>query len=205
MRIVGRVMLLSLLALQGCKVAGAIAYKVAGEPAVPAQYVPLAEPMLVLVENYRNPGEAYLSSERFTQHLIKQLNDHKIAPLVDQDEYYKLRDNKTSQLSKMSVAAIGKAVGAKQVLYVDLLSSSVNLATGSDAYKGQLAARVKVIDVETGTTRWPENAADGYPVSLETPVIRQREGITSDTVLDMTYRSAADQVTKLFYTWKPDE
>lgn len=197
------VLCLTVFAVAGCRKISAITYKVMGPDPIPAAYVPEQEPMLVLVENYRNPSESYLDAERFTPHLIQNLTDNKVAPIVDPVELYALRDRKPGQLQKMSIAAIGREVGAKQVLYVDLVTCDVDLGAGSDTFKGSIAVRVKIIDAQSGEILWPTHATDGYPVSFETPVTRAAEGVTRDTVLDMTYRGAADQVAKLFYTWKP--
>ena len=53
--------------------AGAIAYKVMGPPPVQAKYVPPKQPMLVLVENYRNQAASVLDAQRLSYYVTDDL------------------------------------------------------------------------------------------------------------------------------------
>jgi len=70
--------------------------------------------------------------------------------------------------------------------------------------KGQGEARVKVIDVATGEVRWPQDIADGYPVTVETPYIPLREGASERTVQEQVAQKMSDGLARLFYGAESD-
>lgn len=191
-----------LLTLAGCEAAGALHYKIAGPPAVEAQYVPQQEPMLVLVENYRTTG-AYSDAETLARHLMVELAEHKVAPLVPLDDLYALRTNKGGDYRKMSIAAVGRETGAKQVLYVDVKDTDVGASPGSEFMKGRINVQVRVVDVATGATRWPTEAAEGIPMGYETPLPRADENTTEAMIRSRMYANMANRIGRLFYKWKP--
>ena len=45
----------------------------------------------------------------------------KLPHLIDLKKLYEVRDDEKKNIDKMTISQIGKAVGAQQVLYVDLL------------------------------------------------------------------------------------
>lgn len=192
-----------LLLFSGCTVASALQYKIAGPPAVEARYVPAKEPMLVLVENYRSSGGPHSDAEMLARHLAMELSEHKVAPLVPQDKLYALRTNRSDAYRKMSMAAIGRETGAKQVLYVDVQQSSIGAPPGSELLKGRIAVQVRVIDVETGATLWPTGAIEGIPLAYETPLPRADVNTTEPMVRQRMHSAMALRIGRLFYKWKP--
>lgn len=196
------ILLTSCLFLSGCLVAAsALHHKIVGPPPVPAQYVPQQEPMLVLVENYRASGNA--DGEMLARHLMSELEEHKVAPLVPLDALYALRTDKGDAYRKMSMAAIGRETGAKQVLYVDVQQSNIGAPPGSDLLKGRIAVQVRVVDVETGFTRWPTEDTEGVPLAYETPLPRADITTTEAMVRQHMHEEMAIRIGRLFYKWKP--
>src|SRR5687767_8528039 len=196
--------LLSLLLLAGCDVFGSVAYKVVGPPKVAAVYTPAQEPMLVLVENFQHPSDAYADVEMLARTLYAEIERLKIAPLVPMEKLYELRTTRAGDYQKMSIAAIGRELGAKQVLYVDLQQASVEAPTGGDRIRGRAAVSVRVVDATTGSSRWPEDSAEGYPVAYETPVPRVEDATSVGAVRAATHRGLATRVCRLFYKWQAD-
>jgi len=194
---------LALPSLAGCNVGGAIGYKLFGPPAVEAQYVPPQEPMLVLVENYRGSAVRTADAETLGRYLMVELENHKVAPLIPVDKVYELRTSNPAAFKKMSMAALGREVGAKQVLYVDLQDCTIGAPPGSELLKGRVAVQVRVVDVETGATRWPAEATDGIPMAYETPLPRADENATEAIVRARMHFGMAERIAKLFYKWKP--
>jgi predicted small lipoprotein YifL len=194
----------TLAALAGCGAIGAVAYK-AIPPSTPPAYKPVKDDMLVLVENFRNPSSVSLTSERLDRQIAYELVEHKVAPIINPDRLEELRLTKQKQYSSMNVAAIGKAMGARQVLYADLIDFSVETAMGSEMSKGHAELRVRVIDVATGQTRWPEDVAAGYPVKLETPFLPLKSGVTESTLRDQMIHTLADRTAQVFYGHFTDE
>jgi hypothetical protein len=192
-------------ALPGCSVGSALQYKIAGPPAVEARYVPAREPMLVLVENYSASAAGHSDAEMLARHLMGELKAHDVAPLVPLETLYALRTNKGDAYRKMSMAAVGRETGAKQVLYVDVQQSSVGAPPGSDLLKGRIGVQIRVVDVETGATRWPTEATEGIPMAYETPLPRADENTTEPMVRQHMHTAMAIRIARLFYKWKPQD
>ena len=197
--------ILLLLPLGGCEVLGVLAYKLHGPAKVPAKYVPEKKPMLVLVENFQHQSSVNAHAEMLGRMLVKELDARKIAPLVPLDKLQELRDARPAEFPKMSMAAIGREVGADQILYVQLHRSDVTPMSGGEALTGQTTASVKVVDVATGDTLWPGEAAaeGGYPVGAATKLGTDK-GTNIQDVRQRLYAQLSHEIARLFYKWQPD-
>ena len=116
----------------------------------------------------------------------------------------KHRDAKPAEYSIMPITAIGKEVGAEQVLYVQLQSSDVTPLAGGEAFNGQSAATVKVVDVATGQTLWPTDIAAGYTVAASTR-LGEAGAQTPQDVRQLLNLQLTDEISRLFRKWKPDD
>lgn len=193
-----------LVSLTGCAAAGVLAYKLSGPPTIKAKYIPAQEPMLVLVESYRSPSAAFVTAEQMTAAIEADLRDNKVVPLVDQKELYRLRDSRGEQFHDLTIPQIGQQTGAKQVLYVDVLQSSTELAGGGAFVRATVAVRVKVVSVESGKTLWPDSQG-GVPVAAESPLVRIEPGVTPASVRDELVKRIGTQVARLLHDWKAEE
>jgi hypothetical protein len=194
-------MLLPLLA--GCNIVGAAADKIVGPPEVKAHYVPPQEPLLVLAENYQHPSEMMVEAEQLVQKVAKQLEEHKVAPIVDPTAPFNLKASKPAEYQRMTIAQIGRTLGARQIVYVDITQSNVFVAQASEMLKGKAIVRVRVVDAETGNTRWPEEGGDGYPLIVETPMLREGQGVDEASVRMQLQEMMGEKIAQLFYTYKP--
>jgi len=186
--------------LNGCAVVGVVGEKLlTQDPVVPAAYVPPRDTMLVLVENFQNPASVTELSERVDRQVTYQLVQHRVAPVVNPDRLVELRQGKSRLYDKMEIAAIGRAVGAKQILYADLVDFTVEPALNVPMARGHAEARVRVIDAATGETRWPQESRAGYPVKAQTPFVELKEGVTEQTVEQQVGLQLSDSIAKLFY------
>lgn len=188
---------------------GALVYKVAGPPTVKPKYGVQPRQSVVMVENYRQPSAAADDADRMGQILTDELKVHPLVlppeNWVEPTKVAALRSLRPGDFGRMTVADVGKAVGANQVLYVDLTTVDVGAAAGGNYYKGRAAAMVKWVDAVTGATLWPADTADGYPVSFETRIRGAQDGRTPDMVRVEALRGLAGNVGRLFYPYKPDE
>ena len=187
--------LLLLFLLSGCSLGGALAHKVVGPPPVPARYAPPKEPTLVLVENYRNPSAAILDAQRLERRVGDELERHRVVPVVDPNRLETVRA--TPGFSKMTIPAIGRASGAKQVVYVNVHSFNVDGTVAGEMLKGRAEMSVRIVDATTGESRWPPDAA-GYPVAVETPWVRQGDDVDEAALREQMSQRAADIMVKLF-------
>jgi hypothetical protein len=199
------------LGLTGCNLLGVLMYKTQGPAPVPAEYVPKHEPMLVLAENWKNPAQSRLDAEQLGRHVTAELQQYDIAPTIDQAVLEQLRAKPT--FVSMKLSEIGKAAGASQVLYVNLLKFDVEQTLGSEMIHGSIEATVKVIDAATGQTRWPGDEPDGKLLTLQTPDLRVGGGVgpsgggpnaTEAALREAMCRDMAVRIVKLFRKWTPD-
>ena len=193
----------ALASLAGCTPMGVLSHKLIGPPPRPAQYVPAKEPMLVFVEKYRNPSSVMLDADRLARHISAELARHNIAPLVPPDRLEAVRAQ--SDYAKMTIPAVGRAAGAKQVLYVNVRQYTVEGTVAGDMTKGKGELTVRVVDAKTGANRWPTDSAAGHTVTLETPWLRREEVPTETALRDRMSRQATTYIGKLFRKHSAEE
>jgi len=189
----------------GCNVVGAVAYKVAGPIPIEAKYTPAKEPMVVVVERFNAPSSSMTESETLAREIFRELSEHEVAQQIDPIMIVSLRDTDSAKFKKMTVSQIGAAVTAKQVLYVNLTAASIDSADGGVMFRGTMAGRVKVIDVATGATLWPTDAADGYPIAGDIKPTLASDRATPEAARLQLIRKMAIGTARLFYKYQPDD
>jgi len=194
-----------LLAAGGCQVFGVLFGKALPDPPVPAKFVPEKRPTLVLAENYRSPTLTAQDADRVARIVAQHWQSRDVAPLVARDDLVRLRDRDPAAFAAMDVRAIARAVGAEQVVYVDLMGVGVSASPGSEILKGQASANVRVIDVPSGRVLFPLDATDGIPVGYETPLQVGRDRVTPLSVRGATLEGLGLRIARLFYKWQPDD
>ena len=188
----------------GCAAPAAIAYKLFGPPPVPPRYTPpKTEPMLVLVENPQSGAIAIPEADELSRVIYEELDAQKVAPQVDPAKLHELRDRDTAGFDKMSIAEIGRTVGARQVLYVHVDRLDVENAPGSDMVRTRIAASLKVVDATTAMTAWP-NAGDTELFEHQTPYRRIEAGTTPSQLKREILRESGVELARWFYPWKPE-
>lgn len=187
----------------GCNVIGALAYKASGDPAIKAAYPLPDEPTLVLVENFHNPAALRLESDAVARHLAAELKMHAAAPVVEPTAAESHRQERGEAYRKMPVDAIGRALGAGQVIYVDLEQFEITQALASDMLGGRAEARVRVVD-DAGRVLWPTDSAVGYSVEVKVHPQRAAPGVGEFGARRELHARLADRIAKLFYDWKGD-
>lgn len=188
--------------LGGCNIVGPVAAVAAGPPKVEARYTLADVPTVVFVddrENLVSPSALRRTiADRANQELM--LNELVTTTINPQDAILiASRSDKASNL--MDIEAIGRAVGAHQVVYVQVTQFSET----PDGYTPvpTAAANVKVIDIANRQRVFPgPDMAAGYPVkSTGAPV--DPSLYASRPSRQKIYESLAsqlgDQVAKLFY------
>jgi hypothetical protein len=203
------------LSTSGCEAAGAIAYAAVGDVPVEPEYILSRVPTLIFVESYTNPDttqdDADVLAHYVRDNLKKNLNNRKKEekkkeiPMVfiDPQSLYDLRTLDSDKFHHMKIEDIGRRLGAKQVIYINMNSIGVTYAGGADIMKGVGSVRVKVVSCANGQTLWPQESSAGYPVSFESKLITPQQEITYDQARDSTMRTMALNVSRLFYSYNP--
>jgi hypothetical protein len=187
----------------GCEVLGVFLHTVFGDPPIQAQYVPPKVPTLVMVENYRSPDEMQLDGDQIAHEVTDELKKEAKVDAIDPDKLAPLREEDGEKFRAMNIQAVGKAVGAKQVIYVDLLESGVQKDPSAGAIHATATARVRVVDTETGNTLWPAGASHGKELS-QTMDFDQMDPARAVSMHTQMLANLSSKIAKLFYTWKPD-
>ena len=188
----------------GCELPGVILHETIGQLSVPAQYNPKKVPTLVLVENYRSPDEMQLDGDQLSHQIGDELKKEAKLELVDSDKLVPLREEDPSKFRAMTIPAIGKAVGAKQIIYVDLIESAVTGDMTQTVVHANARAQVRVVDVETGKTLWPANASHGHELDAKVDYDPSDSSHAMSMRTDMLTQLSS-RIAKLFYKWQPDD
>jgi PBP1b-binding outer membrane lipoprotein LpoB len=197
------VLLSALFLLTGCNLIGYAASGIAGDPKSEAKFVPAKKPLVVIAENFASPAEASLDSEPLARYIGEELAAHEVAPIIDHDRVLALQTDKAREFRSMTIAAVGRAVGADQILYVNIIDVNANFADSSDLIKGHGEVRVRLVDANTGATIWPTDALQGFTVIADTRIVRSNERNESIVRSDV-HRALAVRVARLFYAAKSE-
>jgi hypothetical protein len=195
---------LLLAAGSGCSVIAVPLHTFFGDPPIPAQFTPAKVPTLVLVENQRSPGDVQVDADQIAQQVTEELRKDAKLEVIDPDKVAQLREEDPKKYHAMYIADIGKAVGAKQVIYVDLIEAAMTADVTQTTVRAEAKAHIKVVDVDTGITQWPATPPDGKELGTKQDFDSMDPGkAVSMRVAMMTQLSS--QIAKLFYTWKADD
>lgn len=200
---------LIMLSLAACVPIGAALYKLTPDPEQEAHYKLKNRPTAVLVENFRNPDLAASDAELLTRNLSDKLaavevDKKKLVEVIPFEKVLDLRNSRPKDFATMTIPQIGKAVGAEQVIYVDLQASGVAPMATGEVLQGKAAANIKVVDVATGDTLWPTEMEEGYAVSGQTSPLKGQDSSTFNAVREELYDTLADRIAKLFYKYRLD-
>jgi len=194
--------LLGLLCLAGCGAIGAMDYQLNGpSPVDPLYTIPATQPMLVFVESYHGDALTSIDAQELAAALVGEVNDNKLAPLVDQAEFERLR-NDTPGLAGMTIAEIGRKMKAKTILYVNLKQFDFEEPPGG-MVRGRAKAAVKVIDAETGETMWPKSPNAGQAVDFDTPWKPSDKADSRSLLRQELSMTEANHIGNLFHSWRP--
>ena len=182
----------------GCQYLGAVLSKFTDDPKTPAEYVPTREDMLVLIEDSHNPDLIGIIGDRLMTNVAEKLKTHKIDQLIDPGKLIEFRTEHLEQYRHMSVLALAHMLKARQVLYADVVSFTVTSPIGSETAKGTITAHVKVIDAQTGETRWPQDAGPEI-VTVDSPTLPVKAGDTLEPLNDYIVDRLSDRIAELFY------
>lgn len=191
------------LAVAGCSVPGALLYKFAGPPAIPARYNVPKTPLLVLVENAHSGAIAIPETDALAQVIYEDLRENKVAPLIDPDKVHELRDHNPITFAKMSIAEIGQRVGAQQVLYIRVHQLDIEAPPASDVVRLKIGAKIRIVEAAIARTTWPDSG-DTEAFEVETPWQRIEPGTSRSSLNQEILRESGEEIARWFYAYKPE-
>ena len=194
-----------------CNILAPAAYIVGGQEKVSAQYALADRPTVVFVDDPNN-----LLPDRSLRRLIgdkiaQELMVRKLVTTTISSADALAVSRRDSHGQKMAIDAIGRAVGAEQVLFVDMREFSLSPEGITPRPSG--ACQIKVIDVANRERLFPtqENVSrntSGFPVQVamrEVSLEQYRTASSRRRIREDLAGKIADQVTKVFYRHVPRE
>jgi hypothetical protein len=191
--------------MSGCSILGVISERASGGDEQKAKYVPNKnDSMLVLVESYGLALDSDVEIQHMTLTLRKTLVDDKIASMVDPNALERLKDANPDQYKNTTITDIGRKVGARQVLYVNIWRSEIVNPPGSGQMRGHMDATVKIVDTATGDTRWPVDAPS-EAVQITTNWTPENADTTETDLRAQMADQMAEDIGKLFHNYHVDQ
>jgi hypothetical protein len=200
--------LLALFPLAACNIITPIASVAAGPPTRDAEYRLGDRPTVVFVEDRANVLQRSSLRRVIGEKASEALMENKVVTrtISPQDALALARRETHDQ--PLAMDEIGRAVGAEQVVFVEMLSFHLS----PDGYSPQPAAscRVKVIDVPNRQRLFPGAESDSEWRILnvaagEAPSSMYRDQAARRRLQDMLADEVGDQVARLFYKHTPRE
>ena len=202
---------LLLLAVAGCNIVAPAYYLIHGPPRTPAVYTLEDRPTVVFVDDRAN------AIQRSSEYLRRRIADTASRVLMEKELVeVTIRPQDALSLAKrndrhgevMPIDAIGRALGAEQVIYVQVLGFR---ETPDGVTPRPIAvAQVKVIDAVSRTKLFPapEAETDAWPLEVAmTPV--SMDAYASDgsrmVILEMLADETGERLAKLFYEHETKE
>jgi len=196
-----------------CKMVGSAAYIVGGLPKVDAEHALANQPTVVFVDDRHNAIPLSSRSVRRTiaDKVSQELMTNKVlAPerTIDPRDAISLVAAKDRHSDLMPIDAIGRGVGAKQIVYVEMLAFS---ETPDGATPRPTAmCRVRVIDVDNRQRLYPppasQEASRALRVMLEEidPTLLRSQSSRLKVHMSLA-ELTGEHIAKLFYKHVPRE
>jgi hypothetical protein len=187
----------------GCNIVGPAAYILEGPPKVDAMYVLADVPTVVYIDdraNVVNPISLrrVIADKTSEVLMVKEVLKTTISP----QDAMSLAVKRERYSDILSIEEIGKMVGAKQVIYVEMLN--FQRSPDGNIPRPYALCRVRVIDVENRVRTFPGPDAqeNSHPVQTMTREVDPEAFRNSSTRLKLYEELAkrlGDEIAKLFY------
>lgn len=198
--------LLSLLVLcllaGGCNIVAPIAMLVHGPPKVPAEHrLDRDRPVAVVIDD----PDSVVPSLGYRRVMLAAVQENladraKIREVVDGRDTMAVLQRDSAQ-ERMSLAEIGKAIGAEQIVWARV--DSFGLAAPTGEYRPNARLRVKVIDVAANRKAWPDEPPRGYALDVTMrvrPDYVPSSGPEQRAAMEELAEYTGRAVAELFYT-----
>ena len=189
--------------LTGCNIVGPAMYIVEGPPSADAVHNLADVPTVVFIDDRRNVVSPISMRKAIADKVSEDLMVKKIlSATISSQDAMALASQRERNSNIISIEEIGKAVGAKQVIYVEM----VQFQDTPDGYTPRPTAscRVKVVDVDAQKRVYPPVDAE-EPSRVVQAMIREVDPSVYSTrdgrlkVFDALAKETGSAVGKLFY------
>lgn len=191
--------------LGGCNLVSPIAYILAPEPKIEALYALEDRPTVVFIDDRENRVSPIalrrVIADRLSQELMMRKVVTKTISPRDAEVAARQRDRYDNMLS---IDAIGRAVGAEQVIYIEMQ----NFQQRTDRYtlKPWAKCKVRVIDVTNRVRLFPsaESGEIAHPVQVQMGEMRPEQynsRATRNQIAQALANEIGTTISRLFYEY----
>jgi hypothetical protein len=190
--------LLTAALLGGCQLGQAIiAMSMPNEKVAAKCKFPPHQKLLIFPDDKETPLSYPPVKRELAQQIAALLIANKVAvQVVPYDELDKLRDS-DPDFNTLAIAAVARKLEADLVLYIDITQFSLKESDAAALWRGNLEARVKVIDAKATDPAkarlWPDEAG-GYTVKVSEPT---RENVNQNYGAELSKLMAAELAGKI--------
>lgn len=192
---------LAALTSTACNIVGPAAFIIQGPPKQEAAFILPDRPTVVFVDDRKNvlPRTALrtLIGDTAAEELLATKT---LSKTISSRDAINLARVQETGRKPLSIDAIGEAVGAELVIYVNIISFGASDENGMP--RPTAGAEVRVIDVVNDVRLFPVDAGNPYYIQAQTDavspdVLRTQAGVRQ--VEDLLAVRLGDQVAKVFY------
>jgi hypothetical protein len=188
----------------GCNIIGYGAHVICGPSEVKAKYILPKRPTVVYVKDQPSPTGEKVEGDAVAAQIESQLKAFDLAPTIDSTRITDMQTSHPAAFNDMSPSQLAKAVGAEQVIFVQITDSRVEMEGVSDMLRGRISATVNVYDAE-GNLLWPNELDGGSIISYGTPTMRLSDTVNRASVERNLINGLSVRVAALFRTYKPED
>lgn len=185
----------ALVVLSGCQ---ALVVLFEPDPVAKAEFKLTQAPLLIIVEEYAGvPGNLAVRNQ-VARDLHESLRAHKVNTQIIADRTLWDFQRSHPMSAAWDEARLGKALGAEQVLHVQMEPYTAGSLSADLTEQARMSAHVRVIRAEDGDQLWPLEGK-GRMVRFS-PQVKDLHGLEPgpDLTRDLA-KGLADQIAKLFY------
>ena len=187
----------------GCAL-GAVAYKLAPEPKLPAQFNLAPVPTLILADDAMDRSLGSLDADRLGRLVEQQLVSWKIVPVIPHDRIIALRDADPTRFHRESATAIARELQAEQIVLIAFEGAELGLSMGTDMPRARAAATVRVVDL-AGNVLFPIDNQTGRAVVYQTPYRKPQDRPSALGERGMAIEGLARSIARMFRPFEAGE
>jgi hypothetical protein len=202
-------LLMVVLMMSGCNIVGPASYILSGPPTVDAEYQLQDRPTVVFIDDRENMVNPVMLRRVIADRVTDDLMSRKlITQAIRPTDAMGVAARRDTRSEVMPIDAIGREVGAEQVIYIEMVSFTDHL--DDQTPRGMAVCKVRVIDVENRRRLYPSDEHE-QPYRLIQVMTREvspdmyRSRATRIQVYEMLANETGSTVAKLFYKHEPRE
>jgi hypothetical protein len=161
-------------------------------------------PTVVYVKDLPSPTAEKVEAEAVAAQIEQQIRGFELAPTIESSSIVDLQTSRPKDFHTMTPAQVAKAVGAEQVIFVQINDSRVDMEAVGDMLKGRISATVSVYDTD-GNVLWPTQVDSSSVISYGTPTMRMSDSVNRASVEQNLINELSLRVASLFRTYKPED